>query len=168
MIGLLKKAKPIAGGIVLPSFNEIYVAEKGGGTWIGDRRVYVSEETNPMNTLVAYGIDGDQHNHKSTRDEAKMLAEIILNIRNLRASSSAYDFIQVANGKYGAFLAQTSKIWDNVAPQIIIEEAGGRYTDFWGKPIDYSDPLGKIDSNFTYCAAAKSIHDKLQEIIHTN
>ncbi|WP_442942253.1 inositol monophosphatase family protein [Nonomuraea sp. NBC_00507] len=30
----------------------------------------------------------------------------------------------VARGRYGAFLNQTSKIWDNVAPQIIVEEAG--------------------------------------------
>ena len=167
MIGLLRGAEPIAGGIALPFFNEIYVAEKGSGTWLGDQQIHVSNETSLLNSLVAYGIDGNQQNPESTRSEARILGEIVLGIRNLRASSSAYDFIQVANGKYGAFLAQTSKIWDNVAPQIIIEEAGGIYTDFNGQPIDYSNALSKTDANFTFCAASSAAHQQLQRIIHS-
>jgi myo-inositol-1(or 4)-monophosphatase len=68
-------------------------------------------------------------------------------------------------GYYGAVMNLTSKIWDNVAPQIIITEAGGLYTDVDGNTIDYSDPLKKIDKNFTYCAAPYALHVQLQEII---
>jgi myo-inositol-1(or 4)-monophosphatase len=72
----------------------------------------------------------------------------------------------IAEGKYGGLLNRTSKIWDNVAQQIIVEEAGGLYTDFFGNPMDYSNPLTKDKTNFTFCAAAPELHKQLQTIIH--
>lgn len=85
----------------------------------------------------------------------------------MRSSNSAYDSALVAKGKYGAVLNRTSKIWDNVAQQIIIEEAGGIYTDFFGKPINYSNPTKRANDNFTLCAAAPSLHEQIQSIIHS-
>lgn len=49
---------------------------------------------------------------------------------------------------------------------VIDEEAGGLYTDFFGKAIDYTDPLTKPKDNFTVCAAAPILHQQLQKIIH--
>jgi len=166
MIGLLKGGVPIAGGISLPFFNEIYTAAKGEGSYCNGNKLVVTQETRLLNCLVAYGIDGHQGEPDITNDEARILAKIILNIRNLRSSNSTYDSALVANGKYGANLNRTSKIWDNVAPQIIIEEAGGVYTDFFGAPIDYDNPITKINDNFTWCAGASALHAQLQKIIH--
>lgn len=165
MIGLLKDNMPIAGGISLPYFQQIYSAEKNNGAFCNSQPMYVSKNSDLLSSLVAYGIDGHQENPEITYTESKTLAEIILNIRNVRTSNSAFDMAMVAVGKYDAYLNRTSKIWDNVAPQIILEEAGALYTDFFGKPIDYSHPLQKMAENFTVCAAPKEIHTKLQEII---
>lgn len=165
MVGLLKGGIPVAGGIALPYFDEIYVAEKGKGTLRNGQPVKVTQETGLLNCLVAYGIDGHQKNPELTVQEVQTLAHIILGIRNLRSSNSTYDIAQVAQGKYGAWLSRGSKIWDNVAPQIVIEEAGGLYTDFFGKPIDYSNPTKKVGDNFTVCAAAPALHAQLQAII---
>lgn len=167
MIGLLDGGKPVAGGIALPFFKEIYVAEKGEGAYCNGNQINVSKESKLLNSLISYGIDGYQKDSQLTFTETKMLAKIILGIRNLRASNSVYDIALVASGKYGAWLNQTTKIWDNVAPQIIIEEAGGIYTDFWGKPIDYSDPIKKAKDNFTCCAGSPILHGQLQAIIHS-
>jgi myo-inositol-1(or 4)-monophosphatase len=166
MIGLLDRDVPIAGGIALPASNEICLAEKERGAFCNGRKIHVSFETNLLKMLVSYGIDAHQENPDFTRKECSILANIILNIRNLRASNSNYDAILVAKGKYGAWLNQTMKIWDNVAPQVIIQEAGGLFTDFFGKKIDYSNPINKVKDNFTVCAAAPILHNKLQEIIH--
>ena len=166
MIGLLKDDLPIAGGIALPFFNELYIAEKGMGTKCNGEPVKVSKEQTLLNALIAYGIDGHQENPQLTIEETTILAQIILNIRNLRCSNSAYDASLVANGKYGAWLNRTSKIWDNVAQQIVIEEAGGTYTDFYGKPMDYSNPTSRVAENFTVCAAPYKLHKQLQAIIH--
>lgn len=168
MIGLLHEGVPVAGGIALPYFDEIYVAEKGMGAFCNGQAIEVTSETSLLNCLVAYGVDGHQENPDMTTEEMATLAQIILGIRNLRSSNSAYDVAMVAKGGYGAFLNRTSKIWDNVAPQIIIEEAGGVYTDFFGRPIDYSSPTSKVDDNFTFCAAPHDIHAQLQAIIRSS
>lgn len=166
LLGLLKEGTPVAGGIALPYFSEVYVAEKEKGAFCNGQLLKVSEGTNLLNSLVAYGIDGHQEDPGLTINETSMLAQIILGIRNLRGSNSAYDSALVAKGKYGACLNRTSKIWDNIAPHIIIEEAGGVYTDFFGKSIDYSNPTSKTNENFTWCAGAPGLHAELQTIIH--
>jgi myo-inositol-1(or 4)-monophosphatase len=167
MIGLLENSTPVAGGIALPAFNQLYVAEKAQGATCNSRSIHVTEKADPLSVLVAYGIDGHQENPQKTVEEAQILGKVILNIRNLRTTNSAYDMAHTADGKYGAYLNQTTKIWDNIALQPIIEEAGGIVTDFWGKPTDYSNPLERAQENFTICAGAPAIHQKLQKIINS-
>ena len=166
LLGLLENGVPIAGGIALPAFAEIYTAEKNKGTLCNGKAVHVSDESNLLSSLVAYGIDGHQEDPQLTYDETNQLSKIILGIRNLRSSNSTYDVAMVAKGSYGGYLNRTSKIWDNVGPHIVIEEAGGIFTDFYGKPIDYLQPLSKVDDNFTMCCGSPSLHAKLQAIIH--
>ncbi|HWY79626.1 MAG TPA: inositol monophosphatase [Candidatus Sulfotelmatobacter sp.] len=165
MLGLLEDATPIAGGIALPYFKEIYIAEKGQGAYCNDNKITVASETKLLNALVSYGIDGHQENPAITEEEVKLLGKIILAIRNLRSSNSVFDIALVIKGNYGAMLNRTSKIWDNVAPHILVEEAGGIYTDFFGNSIDYSNPLTKVKENFTLCAASPILHKELQTII---
>lgn len=77
-----------------------------------------------------------------------------------------YDLGALLKGSYGARINQTSKIWDNVAAQVLVEEAGGVCTDLLGNPLDYSNPLTKANVNYTYLAAAnKTLHNQLLEII---
>ena len=149
----------------MPHFNETYVAEKGNGAYCNSHRITISNESDLTKTIIAYGIDGHPDNPQFTKDECAFLAELILTIRNLRMSNCLFDFAMVAKGNYGAFLNRTSKIWDNVAPQIIIEEAGGVYTDFFGNPVDYSKGLTQPQDNFTFIAAAPAIHAQVLKII---
>ena len=165
MIGLLKDSKPLAGGIALPYFKEICVAEKGQGAFCNGEKLLVTEETNLLSVLVAYQMDGHQENPEFTRKEGQVVAEIALNIRNLRNSGSCFDAVMLAKGKYGAYLIQTCKIWDVVATNIIIEEAGGFYTDFFGKPMDYNNALNRTKENFTCCGSTPVLHEQLQNII---
>lgn len=166
MLGLLKDDTPVAGGVVLPALNELYLAEKGSGATRNGVGVGVSKQVKLSDLLVAYGLDGHSDNPSSTRSEAKLLGEIVLYIRNLRSSNSVFDIMMTAVGSYGAFLNQTSRIWDNVAPQVIVEEAGGVYTDFYGQPINYVDALSRVEDNFTVCAASPLAHRAIQSIIH--
>lgn len=161
MLGLLENDIPIAGGIALPEFSEIYTAEKGEGAFCNGEKIEVSSEKELKNILLAYNIDGHSEDPEFTRKECALLAEIVLNVRNLRDSGSVFDLAMTTQGKYGAHLNRSSKVWDNVAQQIIIEEAGGVYTDFFGKTIDYSNILNDAQRNFTFCAASPEIHKQL-------
>ncbi len=166
MVGLLEGATPIAGGIILPSQRKIYLAEKGKGAFKNHQPIHVTEETDLLKKLVSYGIDGYQDNPEHTRREGRLVAEVVLSIQNLRnAGCEAIDSMRVAEGIYGGRINMTSKIWDNVAPHIIIEEAGGVWTDIDGNSIDYSEPLTRIDHNFTNCVGSPVLHDSLMKII---
>lgn len=166
MIGLLEGSTPIAAGICLPFFNEIYTAERGKGAYFQGKRLSVTPEKDLVNVLVSYGVDGHRDNPDITKKESSLLANIILKCRNVRMSNSVFDIIMVAKGAYGAWITQTSKIWDNIAPHLIIEEAGGKYTDFFGNQMDYSNPLRRNGQNYTLCSASPAIHKQLQQLIH--
>lgn len=170
MIGLLERdlngtETPIAGGIALPAFDELYLGGRRQPATKNGRPILVSSETELKHTLVAYGIDGHQEAPEKTHSEIATLAKIVLAIRNLRTTNSAYDMAHACDGAYGLYLNQTTKIWDNVAMQAVIEAAGGTCTDFFGNPLDYSNPLTKIETNYTICAGAPSLHSQIQAII---
>ena len=57
MLGLLDHDTPVAGGIALPAFDELYVATKGAGAWCNDQKIHVSLRIQPgqsarLNCLV--------------------------------------------------------------------------------------------------------------------
>jgi len=79
-----------------------------------------------------------------------------------------FDLGMVAKGNYDAFLNRSSWVWDNVAQQIIIEEAGGVYTDFFSNKMDYSNAMTRPQDNYTFFAAPPELHKKLSIIIKDN
>lgn len=164
IIGLLNKGVPVAGGVALPFFGELYYAEKGKGAYRNNDSISVTKETSPIKTLVAYGIDSHQDNPDFTKKELTILGNIINNIQNLRCSNSVYDAMMVASGKFGAYINQRMRIWDVVGPQVIIEEAGGIVTDFYGSELDYSDPVKKAKEHFTYFSASSSLYPQLLKL----
>lgn len=167
MIGLLENDEPIAGGISLPAFEEVFIGGVDTPATKNGSPVTVSQQSHLLDSLVAYGIDGHQENPDRTTAEVAILKDIILGIRNLRTTNSAYDMAKTVEGKYGVFLNQTTKIWDNVAIQAVIEAAGGVCTDFFGKSIDYSNHLERSQENFTICAGAPQLHTQIQELVAT-
>jgi myo-inositol-1(or 4)-monophosphatase len=164
MVGLLKDDLPFAGGVVLPEFKEVYWAERGKGCFCNQRRLKIDQEKSLDKALVAYAIN---HFRKieATRKEISLAAEILSKCVDFQVSDSVYETCMVLKGSYGARLCRTSKIWDNVAPQILIEEAGGVYTDFQGKPMDYSQALKRTKENFSFCSGAPKVHRQLQRLI---
>ncbi len=103
MVGLLENGTSIAGGVVLPAFDEFYIALKGNGAYCNNQKISVTQEQNLLHTLVAYGIDGHQEEPKLTENECNVLKDIILQIRNLRVSNSCFDMMMVAKGAYGTY-----------------------------------------------------------------
>lgn len=167
MIGLLQGGTPIAGGVIAPELNQLYLAVKGKGATCNEKMIRVTSEAKLINVLVSYGLDGHPENPNRTINECRVLADIVDNVRNIRNTGcEAYDSMYVAMGHYGARINTTSKIWDNVPPQIICEEAGAIWTDINGQPLDYSRPMERLDQNFTNCIAAPALHKQLQAIIN--
>lgn len=165
MLGLLRGSVPVAGGVILPALGELYLAERDGGATCNGRTITVTEEEDLLSVLVAYGIDGNRDDPEQTHEEMRLLAGIALNCRNIRTTNSAVDQMMVARGAYGASLNQTSRIWDNVAPAIIIEEAGGVYTDFYGAPVRFHVQQSSMTDRYTWCAASPVLHKRVQALL---
>jgi myo-inositol-1(or 4)-monophosphatase len=165
MIALLDEGRPMACGISLPAFRETYWAEAGGGAWRDGTRIAVDTAAELSSSLVAYAIDGRSDDPARTRSECLMLAEVALAARNVRCSNAVYDPILVAQGKYGAWVVHTSRIWDQVAPHLLLQEAGARYTHLDGTEIRYDRPLSRAGDNYDACAAPPRVHQQLQELL---
>lgn len=163
MMGLLHKGEPIAGGIALPAFNEVYVGEKGEGVLLNSETFTIEYSKALKDSLLSYGLDGKIDKREQVHEEMRLVEELVQSCRNIRSSNSAYDFAIVIAGKYAAYLNKSSKIWDNVAPQAIIEELGGKHVDFSGKRITYENPLTRAKENFEYCSAVSE--DILNEVL---
>ncbi len=166
IVGLLYQDQPIAGGMVLPYFKEIYTAEKGKGSFCNGKQIHVSEEPNMLNMLISYNVDGFQNNPEKTELESHIIKDIILNCRNLRSSGSMLDCMLVARGTYGGAHHKNTKIWDVAGTQVLVEEAGGVFTNYNGEKLNYKDHLQRAKELFPFCAGTPEIHKKLQEIIH--
>lgn len=165
IICVLKNDVPFMAGCFLPVQNEIYFAEKGKGATRNGEKIKVSQETELKNILAAYSLDYSDEPGKTER-EAKVIQQVVSKIRNLRSTNSLIDLCYTADGKLGACMNQTTKIWDIAAPGLIIEEAGGKITDIQGNTFDYSLNADNYGRNFTIIGSNGILHFELIKILN--
>jgi myo-inositol-1(or 4)-monophosphatase len=100
-----------------------------------------------------------------TEGEMKLLGRIAANVRNIRSTNSLVDFCYVADGRLGAVINQTTKIWDIAGPSLIIEEAGGRVCDIRKNKLDFDVSAGSIMNNYSIIASGKPVHSELLSLV---
>jgi myo-inositol-1(or 4)-monophosphatase len=167
LIALLKDNQPILAGAYLPISDELYYATKGGGAFKNDKLIRASDESDLINILCTYSLDFSEEPSK-TEHEVQVIKRLVQNCRNLRSTNSLVDFCLLSEGKTGAAMNQTMKIWDIAAPQLIIEEAGGKVTDIKGQNIMYKSSASSATTNYTAVAANQQIHEKIMELLHNS
>jgi myo-inositol-1(or 4)-monophosphatase len=165
IICVLKNDIPFMARCFLPVQNEIYSAEKGKGAFRNGEKITVSNETKLKNILAAYSLDYSDEPGKTER-EAKLIQHLVSEIRNLRSTNCLIDLCYTADGKLGACINQTTKIWDIAAPVLIIEEEGGIVTDIQGNYYDFSLNAVNYDRNFTIVGSNKILHSELIKILN--
>lgn len=164
MIGRLKDWHPVSAGIYLPVQNELYYAEKGQGSFVNNKKISVTTETQTEQVIVSYGLNYYEDQHLRERD-LSITGELLKHCRAIRATVSSVDFCNVASGKIGADANFETGIWDNVAPYLLITEAGGIYTDIYGNELNFTVTKDTYRKNFTYLTGSPAIHKKYLEII---
>lgn len=163
LVALVKNGQPIISGAYLPMSNDLYLAEKGKGVLKNNKRITVTNETNLKNILCCYSLDYSKDITKTDR-EVQFIKNLVQNCRNLRSTNSCVDFCLVADGRIGAALNQTMKIWDIAAPQLILEEAGGKVTNIHGEKIIYEPSHSSLSDNFTAIAANSALHEQVLQL----
>jgi myo-inositol-1(or 4)-monophosphatase len=138
-MGLEQRAAGLAGGedgtlvagvIYDPTRDELFCTERGKGAWLNGRRIHVSRIPDLAESLVATGFPSRKR-HDSPN--VHFYQEFTLRSHGVRrAGSAALDLAWTACGRIEAFWEFNLNPWDTAAGILLVEEAGGRITDFAG------------------------------------
>ena len=136
-IGIEQEGERVVGVVVDPLLDESFEAVRGEGAWLGSRRLHVSRETELGRSLVATGFAYDVH--RSEDDNLESFRNVVKTARGIRRDgSAALDLCYVAAGRLDAYWELKLHPWDVAAGFLIVEEAGGRISDFRNGPADRS------------------------------
>jgi len=138
-IALEHKREIVAGVIFDPVKDEIFVAEKGQGAWMNDRRLRVSARREMAGMLFATGVPfGAKETLPQTLHDLSRLMPRSAGVRRLGAAS--LDLAYVAAGRYDGFWERELNAWDMAAGLIIVREAGGLVSALTPGP-EMGDPI---------------------------
>jgi myo-inositol-1(or 4)-monophosphatase len=127
--------RPEYGAIYDPLRDELFEGKRGQGAWLNGQPIKVSTTARLDRALVATGFPYDiRERLDETLGRMKRILRIAQGLR--RGGSAALDMAYVACGRLDGFYEENLKPWDTAAGLLIIEEAGGRITDFAGGPYD--------------------------------
>ena len=130
-IGLKYKNEIISGVIYAPALKEMFVAQKGKGAYLNNKKISVSKIKDMVRALPVTGFPY-YVKEKPTR-VIKNFKNIMLETQGLRRfGAAAIDLAYVACGRFDFFWEEGLKPWDVAAGIVILKEAGGKITDFFG------------------------------------
>ena len=134
-IALEKDGELILAAVNAPVLGELFQAQKGKGATLNSKEIYVSETQTLSESVLATGFaclrsDLPQNN----LPYFNRIAPLLTGIR--RFGSAAIDMCYVAAGRMDGFWELNLNIYDVAAGILILNEAGGKVTDFSDQPIE--------------------------------
>lgn len=150
------KGEVVVGVIYDPHRNEIFTATKNGGAFMNGKPIHVGEESSLGDAVVAMGSPPAEESMLMSLKGVKALMPKVRTIRML--GSAALMLAWVANGRLTCYWEYDLSSWDISAGALIIQEAGGRFTDLEG--TDFNLRTRKM------CATNGKVHDDILEVLN--
>lgn len=131
-LGLERSGTLIAGVIHDPAKDELFIAERGKGAFVNNRRLRVSGRIDVVDGVFATGIPTiSKSNHPAY---LKKLANVMARSSGIRRmGAAALDLAYVAAGRCDGYWEDGLQSWDMAAGIVMIREAGGFVSDLQGK-----------------------------------
>ncbi|MDT8442000.1 MAG: inositol monophosphatase family protein [Desulfuromonadales bacterium] len=124
----------VLGAVCNPYTREIYLAERGRGATLNDRPLRVSTIDRLDRAMLATGFAYDhKENPVNNYDHFEHFQRAAQACR--RPGVASLDLACVAAGRFDGFWEMNLKPWDIAAGVLLVEEAGGRVSDFAGTPM---------------------------------
>ena len=128
-IGLVSGNESVLGVIYEVNMDECFYAWKGGGAWLNGKKIRVAATKSLSESVVATGFPYDVGTHSHAY--VQVLSELLKTVRGLRRiGAAAVDMAYVACGRFDAFYESGINAWDVAAGSILVQEAGGKVSDF--------------------------------------
>jgi myo-inositol-1(or 4)-monophosphatase len=130
-VGLIQGKDILIGVVYEINLDECFYAWKAGGAFLNGNKISISSVNELQKSLIATGFP------YSLRGKTDEYFEIIKHMVNhshglRRLGSAAVDLCYVACGRFEAYFEFNLHIWDIAAGILIVEEAGGKITDYSG------------------------------------
>jgi myo-inositol-1(or 4)-monophosphatase len=146
----------LSGVVYDPTRDELFTALKGKGALLNGKSISTSDTATVDRALLATGFPYDIRTSKENNlNHFSNFAVKAQAIR--RAGSAALDLSYVACGRFDGFWELKLRPWDIAAAELIIEEAGGKVTDFDGNESSIE--------NKRLLASNSLIHDEMIAIL---
>jgi myo-inositol-1(or 4)-monophosphatase len=127
-VGLEREGQVVAGVIYNPALDEMFIAEKGKGAYLNNRRMRVAARRDMVDALVVCGLPhAGRGSHPLFLRELGAVMGAVGGLRRL--GSAALDLAYVACGRVDAFWERGLNSWDLAAGLIMVREAGGFASD---------------------------------------
>ena len=135
-IGLQDGDEVVVGVVLDVSRDELFTAIRGGGVWVDGRPAAVSDTDVLSDSLITTGFPYRSMGHLEVY--LQVLTDFMTRSRGVRRpGAAAIDLAYVAAGRFDGFFETGLKPWDVAAGLLLVEEAGGRVTDY----KDRANPL---------------------------
>jgi len=140
-----------------PIMNELFFAEKGKGSTLNDKPIRVSKKQNVLNACL---VTGFPYTYLDVPNGPLQIFEKLIRkgIPVRRLGSAATDLCWVAAGRFDGFYEHKLQAWDSAGGYLIVEEAGGKVTDFKGNKFSPYQPH--------ILATNGDIHDEMLAVIN--
>ena len=156
-IGLEHDKEIICGIIYDPIKDEMFVAEKGNGSYLNNQRMRVSSRSKLKDCIIFTG--GPKRESKdrelTIKEYNSFSSKVLIPIRKL--GSASLDMAYVAAGRCDGFWQRNLNYWDIAAGIILVKESGGFITDFEGND--------EYIQNKTILAANTKINNEMIEVL---
>lgn len=147
----------VSGVVYHPMAQELFVAEKGKGSYLNTKPISVSKTSDLKKALLATGFPYDVD--KDPLNCVEKFAKIQLRgVPVRRLGSAAIDLAYVAAGRCDAYWEVGLHPWDMAAGKLLVEEAGGTVSHWDGAPHE-------IFSYSTMLASNGQLHQAMIEFL---
>ena len=137
-MSLFHDGQTLVGCSYIPSEKELFLAVKGEGAYLNGKRLHVSDTATIRLSLLNTGIPTvNQEFRKTMVDIISRIAMDSLNMRII--GSAARSLGLTAEGSFEIYFELGPHPWDVGAGKLLVEEAGGKVTNFEGTPYRYGD-----------------------------
>jgi myo-inositol-1(or 4)-monophosphatase len=133
-IALERAGEVVLGVVHDPMGEETFVAQRGRGATLNDQPIKVSDTDELIRALVVTGFPYDRAEMPEALELFGRLAATTRGMRRL--GSAALDLCYVASGRLDGYYERGIWPWDLAAGSVILEEAGGKLTNYRGDELD--------------------------------